>query len=169
MLIILDCDIASTFAKIDRIDLLRKIFPKYDICITNLVYAELLRAKNIGFSFPDKIFSSAKLVALKEEEIEDFRSFSQNKRIHTGEAEGLAIAKGRNAVFLTNDSLAVRFCEENRIKVMDLKDIFILIAKRGILDKTEMTDILKEIETKDNTWIKGKEEIFALFVKGRNS
>lgn len=163
MLILLDCDIASTFAKIDRIDLLKKTFPKSDICITNLVYAELLRVKNAGFSFPDKILSSIRLITLKEEEIEDFRIFSQNKRIHTGEAEGLAIAKGRNALFLTNDSLAVRFCEERGIKVMDLKDILILIVKRGIVDKKEMTNILKEIEIKDNTWVKGKEEIFELF------
>jgi len=165
MLILLDCDIASTFAKIDRIDLLEKLFPKSDIYITSLVYAELLRAKSIGFLFPDKIFSSIRLIALKEEEIEDFRSFSQNKRVHIGEAEGLAVARRRDAVFLTNDSLTVRFSEEYGIKVMDLKDILILIAKRGIVDKTEMTDILKKIEIRDNTWLKGKEEILALFAE----
>ncbi|CAD7775887.1 hypothetical protein FHEFKHOI_01864 [Candidatus Methanoperedenaceae archaeon GB50] len=34
MLVIIDCDIASTFAKIDRIDLLKRIFSKSDLCIS---------------------------------------------------------------------------------------------------------------------------------------
>lgn len=142
MLIILDCDIASTFGKIDRIELLKKTFPKSDIRITNSVYTELLHAKRIGFSFPDKIFDSIVQTVLKEEEIEYFRRFSQDKRIHAGEAEGLAIAKIRNAVFLTNDTLVVRFCEENGIKVLDLKDVLILLGEREIASKKEMVDIL---------------------------
>jgi len=166
MLVIIDCDIASTFAKIDRIDLLKRIFSKSDLCITNLVYAELLRARSVGFSFPDLIFSSIRLISIKEEEIQDFKSFIENKKIHTGEAEGLAIAKGRDAVFLTNDSLAVRFCEENGIKVMDLKDILILSAKKRIVDKKEMSNILREIEIKDNTVIKGKEDVLWFFTDG---
>ncbi|KCZ72217.1 hypothetical protein ANME2D_01621 [Candidatus Methanoperedens nitroreducens] len=68
MSIILDCDIASTFAKIDRIALLKKIFPKSDICITSSVYIELLRARRIGFSFPDKIFE---LDILRDIEVKD--------------------------------------------------------------------------------------------------
>lgn len=166
MLIILDCDIASTFGKIDRIELLKKTFPKSDIRITNSVYTELLHAKRIGFSFPDKIFDSIVQTVLNEEEIEYFRRFSQDKRIHAGEAEGLAIAKIRNAVFLTNDTLVVRFCEENGIKALDLKDVLILLGEREITSKKEMVDILTKIEINDNTTIKGKEEILELFEEG---
>lgn len=166
MLIILDCDIASTFAKIDRIKLLKKTFPKSDIRITNSVYTELLHAKRIGFSFPDKIFDSIMQIVLKEEEIEYFRSFSQDKRIHAGEAEGLAIAKIRDAVFLTNDSQVVRFCEGNEIKVLDLKDVLTLMGERGVVTKKEMLDIFRDIKTKDNTTIKEKEEILELFEEG---
>lgn len=129
MSVILDCDIASTFAKIDRIALLKKTFPKSDICITNSVYTELLRARRIGFSFPDKIFDTVKQIALIEAEIEYFQRFSQDNRIHAGEAEGVTIAMMRDAVFLTNDSLVVRFCEENEIKVLDLKDILNLMGE----------------------------------------
>lgn len=163
MSVILDCDIASTFAKIDRIALLKKIFPKSDICITNSVYTELLRARRIGFSFPDKIFDTVKHIALIEAEIEYFQRFSQDNRIHAGEAEGVAIAKMRDAVFLTNDSLVVRFCEENEIKVLDLKDILNLMGEKGVVTRKEMLDILRDIEVKDNTIIKGKEEILEIF------
>ena len=163
MSVILDCDTASTFAKIDRIDLLKKIFPKSDICITNSVYTELLHAKRIGFSFPDKIFDTIKQIALIEEEIEYFQRFSQDNRIHAGEAEGVTIAKMRDAVFLTNDSLVVRFCEENEIKVLDLKDVLNLMGEKGVVTRKEMLDILRDIEVKDYTIIKGKEETLEIF------
>src|SRR3972149_5522447 len=135
MSVILDCDTASTFAKIDRIALLKKTFPGSDICITNSVYTELLRAKRIGFSFPDKIFDTVKQIALIEAEIEYFQKFSQDNRIHAGEAEGVTIAKMRDAVFLTNDSLVVRFCEENEIKVLDLKDVLNLMGEKGVVTR----------------------------------
>ena len=163
MSVILDCDIASTFAKIDRIDLLKKIFPKSDICITNSVYTEVLHAKRIGFSFPDKIFDTVKQIALLEAEIEYFQRFSQDNRIHAGEAEGVTIAKMRDAVFLTNDSLVVRFCEENEIKVLDLKDVLNLMGEKGVVTRKEMLDILRDIEVKDYTIIKGKEETLEIF------
>jgi len=163
MLIILDCDIASTFAKIDRVDLLKKTFIKSDFCITSSVYIELLHAKRIGFSFPNKIFDNIVQISLKEEETEHFHRFSEDKRIHPGEAEGVAIAKLRDAVFLTNDSKVVEFCEENEISVLDLKDVLSLICKKELVDKQEMLTILKEIESKDNTIIKEKEDILSFF------
>lgn len=75
----------------------------------------------------------------------------------------MAIAKMREAVFLTNDSLVVRFCEENEIKVLDLKDVLTLMGEKGVVTRKEMLDILRDIEAKDNTIIKVKEEILEIF------
>jgi len=47
-MLILDCDIASTLAKVDKIDLLSKVFSHTKICITISVYTELIRAKRAG-------------------------------------------------------------------------------------------------------------------------
>jgi predicted nucleic acid-binding protein len=162
-MLILDCDIASTFAKIDRIGLLKKI--KGEIRITKSVYVELMRAKRVGFSFPNKVLDIP-ILTLGDEEIEDFRKFSKDKRIHHGEAEGIAIAKNRGAVFLTNDSLVIKFCEEKKIKALSLKDVLILIANRGIIGEEEMRGLLREIEEGDNTFIREKEEILEEYGKG---
>ena len=89
----------------------------------------------------------------------DFQEFALNRRIHFGESEGLSICKNRNGVFLTNDSEVVSFCEINGIKVLNLKDVLIFIAKNNIVQKNEMMNILRDIEEKDNTIIKGKEVI----------
>ena len=155
---ILDCDIASTFAKIDKIDLLKKTF-SFDVYISNSVYIELMRAKEMGFSFPDKIFSSITTITLNDNELIDFQKYSQEKKIHFGETEGIAICKNRNAVFLTNDSIVVNFCEAKGIKVLNLKDVLIFMAGSNLVSKTEMMDIIKDIEDRDNTVIKHKKDI----------
>jgi len=56
--VVLDCDIVSTLAKIDKIDLLAEIFRNSHLVIPNAVYVELLEAERIGFSFTEKIFNS---------------------------------------------------------------------------------------------------------------
>jgi predicted nucleic acid-binding protein len=99
MMVILDCDIVSTLAKVDRLWLLKKAFPKEDIRITNSVYVELLRAKKAGFSFTDIVFKSIPVVLIAQEELERFQSLSQKNFIHFGEAEALSIAKNRGAYF----------------------------------------------------------------------
>jgi len=158
MLAIIDCDILSTFAKIDRIELLEKLFSKLQM--PDAVYVELVKAKTLGFEFPDNVFESKiELTTLKQDEFKDFEKFIRNPSIHPGEAEGMSIAKNRSAIFLTNDKKVVRLCEKNNILVLDLKDVLRQIAREKLVDKGKMLQILKDIETKDYTVIKEKDEI----------
>ncbi len=163
MLAILDCDILSTFAKIDRIDLLEKLFSKLQMPYA--VYVELVNAKTLGFGFPENVFKSKiELTALKDDEFRDFERFIKNPGIHPGEAEGIAMAKNRNAVFLTNDGRVVKLCEKNNILVLDLKDVLKQIARDKLVDKGEMLQILKNIEIKDYTTIKESNEILGEYL-----
>lgn len=157
--VILDCDIASCLAKVDRLDLLKKIFIDSKICITNSVYIELLRAKQAGFSFPDKIFESIPVIALNQDERKMLRELSQKRWIHFGESEGVSIAKNRDAILLTNDSKVVRYCKEIGIDVLDLKDILLLLAIRRTVTYAEMKDLLQDIEGKDKIVIRDKASI----------
>jgi len=158
MLAILDCDILNTFAKIDRIKLLEKLFS--ELQMPNAVYTEIVEAKALGFEFPDRIFKSrVELTALKQDELGDFEKFIEKQGIHPGEAEGMTMAKNRNATFLTNDGKAVKLCEENNIPVLDLKDVLKQIARDRLIDKEEMIQILNDIKTKDYTVIKERDEI----------
>ncbi len=154
--VILDCDIASCIAKVDKVDLLKRVFLDSDIYITNSVYIELLRAKQAGFSFPDRIFENIPVISLNQDEIETLQELSLKRLIHFGESEGISIAKNRGAIFLTNDSKVVRYCKEIGIKVLDLKDILLLLAIRQMVTRTEMKDLIQDLEEKDNTIIKDK-------------
>lgn len=159
--IILDCDIVSTIAKIDRIDLLFDLFEKSRLFIPDAVYVELLEAEKMGFEFPKRVFNSRiELATLSQQELKDFEDIVKNLKIHSGEAEGIAIARRRGGVFLTNDRVAVKFCEQEDVAVLDLKDVLKLVARNRIVDENEMLQIINNIEKKDNTVITETEEIF---------
>jgi hypothetical protein len=83
----------------------------------------------------------------------------KNRSIHFGEAEGLIISKNRNAIFLTNDSRAVRYCKDNDIKVLDLRDILHILFRQRALTREEMNDLIQDIEDMDNVVIKYKSSI----------
>ncbi len=128
--------------------------------ITASVYNELLEVKQYGFDFPDKVMqSSIGLINIQREGKGIFEDFLQDYRIHLGEAEGIAIAKCRNGVFITNDSRAVEFCKEKRVKVLNLKDILRRIAVENIINKGEMVKLISDIEDKDRTFIIGANDI----------
>ncbi|MDW7727043.1 MAG: hypothetical protein SCH70_08015 [Candidatus Methanoperedens sp.] len=159
--IVLDCDIISTLAKIDEINLLFDLFKKSRVLIPNAVYVELLEAEKIGFTFPRQILNSKiELSAMKKNELEDFKKTVSTPKIHSGEAEGITIAKNRNGFFLTNDRTAVKFCEQEDVMVLDLKDLLRLAARKRIVDEAKMRQIIKDIEVKDNTVIVETDDIF---------
>ena len=158
-MIILDCDIASCLAKIDRIDLLWAAFPDSEVCITESVSIELLRASQAGFSFPDRIFKSIPVISLNQDERIMLHGMPKNRSIHFGEAEGLIISKNRNAIFLTNDIRAVRYCRDNDTKVLDLRDILLILFKKRVLNREEMNDLIRDIEDMNNIIIKDKSSI----------
>lgn len=47
--------------------------------------------------------------------------------------------------------------------MLDLKDVLYLMGKRRMVNKKEMDNILKDIEIRDNTTVKGKEDITEIF------
>lgn len=65
--IILDTDIISTFAKIDRLKLLKNIFSEH-LRITLEIYDELSVPLNFGYDFPEKIYDEIDVISLDDEE-----------------------------------------------------------------------------------------------------
>jgi predicted nucleic acid-binding protein len=161
-MIIVDCDVASTLAKIDRIDLFKKTFPGIGIYITNSVHIELTRSKDEGLSFPDRIFDCIPVIIMEKNDFLVFQDFSHERSIHFGEAEGLSIAKNRGAIFLSNDAKAIRFGKASGISVLGLKDLLVLIARKKIVTMTEMQKILTNIDLKDRITIKNKDRLAIL-------
>lgn len=161
-MILVDCDVASTFAKIGRIDLLRKTFPGVDIYITNSVYIELTKSRDEGLSFPEKVFESIPVITMEKNDLLVFQELLHERSIHFGEAEGLAIARNRGAIFLSNDAKVIRFCKKSGISVLGLKDFLVLIASKRIVSVVELQNILIDMEAKDRIIIKSEDRALIL-------
>jgi len=122
--------------------------------------------RKLALIFRTRVFESKiELTTLKPGELKDFETFVKMPHVHYGEAEGMSIAKNRNAVFLTNDRKVVNLCEEKKIMVLDLKDVLKQIARENLVDKKEMSHILDEIERIENTLIKEKDEIIEEYMQ----
>ncbi len=160
---IFDTDILSMLGKIGRADLLRKLFPETSLTITFEVYNELLRAKEAGYDFVDGILEQRfEVVHLDSELIKEYEQKKPKLRnIHTGELTSILLCKREGMDFVTNDSKAKRFCEENGVEWLDIVDIFRLCYRKRVLDNKEIENVIRDIEAKDRTRITRKREIFA--------
>ncbi len=159
MISVADTDILSMFGKANAISILKSVFKELYAPIA--VYEELLRAKEVGFSFVDDILNDLEIINLNEKEYKEYIvSLKNEKYLHKGELQGIIICKHRKGILLTNDKMAKNFCKNNEIVYFDLKDIFRLLFLKGVLDEKELRKLASEIEEKDNTKIKDFEEIF---------
>ena len=79
----------------------------------------------------------------------------------------MSLAMNRGYVFLTNDTVALKYAESKNIKVLNLKDILIRIAKLKLVAREEMENLMTDMEKKDNTYIKWKDEILNLYADSR--
>jgi len=160
---IFDADILSMLGKIGRTDLLRKLFPEAGFVITFEVYNELLRAKEAGYDFVDDVLEQGfKIIHLDSELINEYEQKKPKLRnIHAGELTSILLCKRDGLAFATNDGKAKRFCEESSVEWLDIVDILRLCYRKRVLDKSEIENVIKDIEEKDRTRITRKGEIFA--------
>ena len=160
--IILDADMASVFAKIKRLELLKRLFSKHRIVITPEIYEELTTSLDYGYTFPLDIFRYFEVLYPSEEENEEYQKLLIEKRtLGKGELEAISMSKRKGYIFSSIDTAALRFAEENGVETLGLHSILRSLWKSGMQSKDEVEEIVEEIEKKDNTRIKDVEVIFA--------
>lgn len=152
---------ASAFAKIKRLELLKRLFSKHHIVITPEIYEELAISVDYGYAFPLHIFSYFEVLHPSEEESKEYQKLLiEKRRLGKGELEAITICKHRDCIFSSMDTVALRFAEENDVETLGLHSILRSLWESDIQSKDEVKDIIKEIETQDNTWIKDVEAVF---------
>ena len=158
MIPVADTDILSMFGKVGSISTLKRLFK--ELKVPSAVYEELLRAKEVGFSFVDDVFTDIEVINLSEDEHKEYVSLINNEKyLHKGELQGIIICKHRGGILLTNDKKAKNFCTKNGILCFDIKGILRALLLRGTLNEEEIQKLAARIEETDNTIIKGLEEI----------
>jgi len=81
------------------------------------------------------------------------------KYLHEGECQLLALCKSRKVVLITNDKVVKNHCNENNTYFLDLEDALRALKLKKILNYEELKNLIEDIEKKDRTIIKAKENI----------
>lgn len=153
-----DTDILSAFVKVGGIKYLKVLFQ--DLNIAPSVYEELVRAKRAGNLYLDDILTEVEIVLLSEDEFRDFRNLLENEKdLHEGECQLLVLCKSRKGVLITNDKVVKNHCKENNTYFLDLEDVLRALKLKNILNYEELKNLIEDIEKKDRTIIKAKENI----------
>lgn len=161
MMLILDSDISSTFAKISRLELLAKLFSKYDLAITPLIKEELRVPLEHGYSFPEKIFQVCKTIVPTEQEHGQYITLlQQTNKLGKGELEATAICISRAYPFASNDRRALEFARQKGITIFSLPMILRALWVSGCATQEEVQQIILNIELEDNTRLKDIDQIF---------
>ncbi len=153
-----DADILSAFAKTNAVKYLKEFCR--ELGISPSIYEELMRAKRAGYSFVDEIFRNVEIILPSEDEFRDFRNLLESRKdLHEGECQLIVLCKSRKGILLTNDRFVKKFCRKNNIDFLDLEDLLRALKLRKILKHDELKKLIEDIEKKDMTIIKSKEDI----------
>ncbi len=157
-LAIADTDILSTFGKLGRVDLLRKLFPK--IYVPPAVYRELGTAERLGFPWAGTVRGAVELLPLIKDEVEEVEHIAVSyPQLGSGEIETLVLASTHHLLCLTNDRQAKAVCRILNRAYLDLEDLLRTFKIKGILTIAALKQLIEQIEEKDRTLIKAKDQI----------
>lgn len=159
--VLCDTDILSALAKADSLHVLKIAFSDHQLLISEYVRDELEQSVKAGFDFPEKIFELCKTTTLTESELKEIKELNSTGLSKT-DVRNINIAKKRNLLFVTNDSILYRRARERGVEVFDLRQILKAAYETENLSREEISEIITRIENKNNTIIKNRDKIFEI-------
>ena len=151
--VVIDTDILSTFCKINKLELLQRLFHRSTIIIAPSVYKEIREAVQSGLlSYsPPARFSRIKLDPAERSLAKEIH---ERRRLGQGDCECIAISKQRKCLLLTNDQQAQREADSLYIEYISLLLVLRELWKTDIMTRDQTIGLAKEIEDKDKIVIK---------------
>ncbi|MFP4001846.1 MAG: hypothetical protein ACLFSM_05830 [Thermoplasmata archaeon] len=161
-MILVDTNILSTFAKVNRLDLLEEVLGNFHISPN--VLEEVKRAEELGYPHAGEILEKVRndeiLIACpreKEVEVMDRLPTSFGR----GEKDCLAIALKRDALIVTNEQKVLNYCKRNGVDSARLNTILRELLKKEDMEQEDVRNLIDEIEKKDNLVVTDKDSIFS--------
>jgi predicted nucleic acid-binding protein len=159
--VVVDANIASVFAKIERLDLLLEILSKHSAFITTRIFEELSVPLDYGYTFPLDIFRRFDIIYPTAGENDAYQEMLVgNRSLGRGELEAICICKNRGYIFLSMDNASLIFAQSLGVETLKLHTLLRFLWKSGMRSKDEVKTIIREIEEKDKTSIKDSYLIF---------
>jgi predicted nucleic acid-binding protein len=150
MKFVADTDILSTFARIHRLDILKKISDS--VVIPQAVKAELARGRiDVRRLNPD-------FVTLTKDELKDLKKTDNS--LDRGERECFVIARNRRLPLASNETIVHKLCKKEGIDYLTLPRMLRFAITEGVITRQEARKLISAIEEEEHTMIKNKNEIF---------
>lgn len=164
-MIVADTSILSTFARINRIELLFAVAETASLHLAPAVVKELKVGLQKGLNFLQPIIhdlaDGTKFYAVDLTPDEKSLINTLPNSLNAGERESIAVCLKRlGGKLLTNDKRAHNYCKANHIPSLDLKLILRQLWKSNHCTKEEVRSLIDEIQKNEpGMVIKGKDEI----------
>ncbi len=138
--VLLDTNVLSKFAKINRLDLLPQIFPP-PIYITPMIRQELEVGLSKRFEYLSQVLN---LVDAGQIEVLPTNHDKQNlsSKLQAGESEAIPICYKLGLIFITHDRKAINYCDRMGIGCVPLTDLIEELQVAGLLTALEVDKLL---------------------------
>lgn len=147
---IIDTDILSMFAKADALDILVMFFGKEQLGVTPAIADEITVPLQYGYDFPTQILASIPVVSINRTIAENTVKFGlSSTKLGRGEREAIAFCQIENACFVTNDTVARKFAQEQGVNVFSLQAILRALWISGVKTKVDVRVLFERIKLAD--------------------
>jgi len=146
-------NILSSLAAGDSLPLLLKLFARSQFSIPPGVRDELQAGLDKGRNYLQPIFHAIaarqiEVMPLSSDEETALQGYPQ--RLNLGERQAIALAQSRNALLLSNDRRALRYCQEQHIRTVNLVEILRLLWTRHLISQGEVRILVAKLEQVEN-------------------
>jgi len=150
-MIILDNSVLSSFARIGRLKLLRKILEKEEVTIPLQVYLEVIKAKSEGYDFAEELGrcigkgkSKEKWILIKE--VKGVKKFSSKYDIDYGEAAVIKLGLKNKALVVLDEKEGRKVAKKLKLNFTGTIGLLKLAYRNRIINKRELSNILKNLK-----------------------
>ncbi len=142
MHVVVDTDFLSAMIKIERMELIYRVFGVDRIFITQAVLDELAKAP-----FFDKVKEQLKRIELAI--VDKLPENKLSAMLGKGEFESITFAMDTDSVLLTNDKKAGEYAESLGIKVLDIISFLLVCKEKNIVTVNDLKCIIDDVKKYD--------------------
>ncbi|MFQ5859117.1 MAG: hypothetical protein ACE5LU_26255 [Anaerolineae bacterium] len=133
--VLLDANVLSRLARVQQADLLPKVFSG-GCCLAPAVYHEIEAGIEAGVKYLEAVTSLVGQGNLQVLDVEDEdRDYiaSLPRKLGLGEAEGIALCRRLDLVFVTHDRKAANFCDQAGVRSLHFRTLVDVLKDRRLL------------------------------------
>lgn len=153
MIVVSDTNVLSSLAAGDAFPLLLWLFARSHVCVPPSVRQELQTGLDKGKTYLELVLQAIdtgqiEVLALSHDEEQMLQGYPP--KLNVGERQAIALAQTRRAMLLSNDKRAVRYCQQQNIRVVTLVDILRLLWIRRVVAQDEVRTIIEKMQIVEN-------------------